>query len=230
MTILNKLYSLFLTEAKKSDINHQLAAGILIGSKLVSKKPYCNVINTKNNNSPSIHAEINALLQYYGNNIYFDNKTQQWKLSNKIKPKKIDLIVMRFNKNDYTVNARPCYHCLKMMKNIGINKVFYTIDNNIVSESVKNMISMQVSSVTRYLDLSRNGKSLNFINSCNYFENIIKTHFPKYIKEINLMYFLEYNFKNILPEYNFIIKNTKTNKIIVFYNKNKNILLESFIY
>lgn len=131
---------------------------------------------------------------------------------------------MRFRKDGLTANARPCINCLKMMKDIGINKVYYSTgcDTGIICESVKDMVSIQVTSVTRMF---------HYINNPNdqdkkiYFENLIKKLFPKEIKENNLKYFIEYNFKNIFPEYNFNINNNQ----IIFYKKNNEILLSAFI-
>jgi predicted phage terminase large subunit-like protein len=41
--------------------------------------------------------------------------------------KKLDLLVIRVTKMGDIGNARPCHNCLKMMKDIGIKKVFYSI-------------------------------------------------------------------------------------------------------
>ena len=55
-------------------------------------------------------------------------------------------------KDGSTANARPCFNCLKMMKDVGINKVYYSTgtDESLVSENVKNMVSIQSSTITRY--------------------------------------------------------------------------------
>ena len=126
---------------------------------------------------------------------------------------------MRFNKTGETVNARPCIECLHMMKDIGINKVYYSTgkDDGMVCESIKHMISLQISSVTR--------KILICGNYNEYFENMMKTTFPKYVNYNNLIYFIEYNFKNILPECSYYIEN----KIVIFYNKNNDHLARSII-
>ncbi len=114
-----------------------------------------------------------------------------------------------------------------MMKDLNVNKVYYStgIDDEIICESVKNMISIQTSSVTKYLLALSNV----IIKNSNYFENLLIKKFPPKIKEENLMYFLEYNFKNVLSECSYIIKNENYNKIIIFYNKNKEQLLSSII-
>jgi len=126
-------------------------------------------------------------------------------------------------KDGSTANARPCFNCLKMMKDVGINKVYYSTgtDESLVSENVKNMVSIQSSTITRYFYNINN--NLNKNNSKEiYFEHLMKRLFPKEIKEKNLKYFLEHNFKNVLPEYNF---NIKKNNVIIFYNKDKEQIL-----
>lgn len=116
-------------------------------------------------------------------------------------------------------NARPCVNCLKMMQDIGIKKVYYSSGkgNEIINENVKNMVSIQISSVSRYCNNLETDMKKN-----NYLENLIKKVFPKKIKENNLFYFLEYNFKNVLPDYSYSITSINKLKIIVIYDdKNK---------
>ena len=114
-----------------------------------------------------------------------------------------------------------------MMKDLNVNKVYYStgINEEIICETVKNMISIQTSSVTKYLLALSNV----IIKNSNYFENLLIKEFPPKIKEENLLYFLEYNFKNVLPSCGYIIKNEYNNKVIIFYNKNNDYLLKSLI-
>ena len=119
-------------EAEKSSIEHQLAAGIIKSNKLISK-PYRNSTHTilKYVNTGSLHAEAHAILKYFGKSFYFDNKKNLvYFPNNNYKRKKIDLIVIRINKNKEICNARPCYNCLNMMKCVGINRVYYSISSN----------------------------------------------------------------------------------------------------
>ena len=143
------------------------------------------------------------------------------------KVKKVNIFVVRVTKNGIMGNARPCRNCLNMMKDLNVNKVYYStgIGDEIICESIKNMISIQTSAVTKYLLVLSN---VIIINS-NYFENLLIKIFPPKIKEENLIYFIEYNFKNVLPKCSYIIKNENSNKIIIFYNKNKEYLLQSII-
>ena len=67
--------------------------------------------------------------------------------------KKNDLIVIRINKQGDLVSSRPCYNCLEMMKAVNIKKVYYSDnDGNIICENVKDMISINASSVTKMID------------------------------------------------------------------------------
>ena len=115
--------------------------------------------------------------------------------------KKLDLLVIRVTKMGDIGNARPCHNCLKMMKDIGIKKVFYSTgeDENIVCEHVRNMVSIQSSSVTRFL----NSKSRDYDT---YYKNLLLELFPPQIKNENLLYFIDYNLKMIFPNYQINIK------------------------
>jgi len=108
------------------------------------------------------------------------------------------------------------------MKDIGINKIYYSTgkNNEIICESIKNMVSIQSASIHRYLESFNNEKY-----DMNYFECLFIKIFPKTIKETNLFYFLEYNFKNVLPQHSYIIHKN----YITFYNINNKELLRSNI-
>lgn len=202
---ISRFYQDFHNVAQKSDICYQLAAGVLCDKRLVTK-PCCNVTRNfcRGNFCESVHAEANALLNFYGKNLQYDNAKNKW-VVNMTKIKKIDILVMRFTRRGIIGNARPCFNCLKMMKDLNVNKVYYStgINNDIICESVKNMVSIQSSTI-----------NTNNMSKEMFFENLIKKLFPKYIKQINLDYFLKYNLINVLPKCNCIIKNNN----IIFYN------------
>ena len=62
------------------------------------------------------------------------------------------MIVVRVNKMGETLNARPCFQCVNMMRAAGIHKIYYSVSNNIlVCENVKDIISIQSSAVTRHI-------------------------------------------------------------------------------
>ncbi len=111
------------------------------------------------------------------------------------------------------------------MKSIGIKKVYYSTDTNeeIVSETVNNMISIQSSSVARLIESKKN----SYVNRETYYESLLKKQFPEKVKQKNLDYFVNHNFKNIFPNYNIQI-NIK-NKIVQIFNNKNMIILQSKI-
>jgi hypothetical protein len=76
--ILN-LYPKLKDAALKSDMCHQLAAGVIVDRKLMTK-PCCNINRNycRGNVCGSIHAEVNALLHYYGRDLQFDKHKNRW--------------------------------------------------------------------------------------------------------------------------------------------------------
>jgi len=79
MNLLNKFYPVFLNSALKSDINYQLAAGVISNKKLVTR-PCCNTNRNycRGTICGSIHAEANALLNHYGKDLQFDSMKNRW--------------------------------------------------------------------------------------------------------------------------------------------------------
>jgi hypothetical protein len=66
-------------------------------------------------------------------------KNKNRKMSN------IDILVIRSVPNGIG-SSRPCQHCLNVMKQLGVNRVFYSIDGNeIICEKVKYMVSDHLS-------------------------------------------------------------------------------------
>lgn len=108
------------------------------------------------------------------------------------------------------------------MKNIGIKKVYYSTGNKdeIISERVKDMISIQSSSVTKLIDMMYSSFDKEL-----YYNKLLKTYFPHEVKHQNLECFVNYNFKNIFPNYNVQIKNNK----VCIYNENNKLIIESNI-
>lgn len=59
---------------------------------------------------------------------------------------KIDLYVVRVNRNGELLDSRPCAECLNAMKSAEIHKVFYSTSNGtVISEKVKYMTSEHLS-------------------------------------------------------------------------------------
>lgn len=118
---------------------------------------------------------------------------------------KLSLAVVRINKAGDACNARPCYNCLELMKLVGIKKVYYSVAlNNVVCENVKDMVSIQSSSVAKHIE-KLNGNELVDIPD-KYYENLLKIYFPSIIKSKNLQSFIQYNLMNVLPNHKIVIK------------------------
>jgi hypothetical protein len=124
------------------------------------------------------------------------------------KNQKLDIVVIRVNRSGETCNARPCHNCLSMMKAVGIRKVHYSVSpNELVSENVKDMVSIQASSVTKYLDKIKGNN--NFNTPDKYYEKLLTENFPTSIRQYNLDSFIRYNLLNVLPLHKVVIDNTK---------------------
>lgn len=135
-----------------------------------------------------------------------------FKESKERKPK-YDIFVVRINKpstnqtsDTKLVNARPCAHCLDMMKSVGIRRVYYSDDSgDIICENVKDMISIHTSKVAQRFEASKNnGERLidqKLINQTEYYNKLIIQKIPNVIKQINYQLFLEHNFKLIETNY-----------------------------
>lgn len=222
--LLNDLFN----TSKEGVINHKLVAVIFKGNNLLSKL-CCNSPKISNKkildyyiNHGSIHAEANAILSYYGKSFYYNKYKNLVYLPNDSKGKKnnIDLIVARFNKKGIMCNARPCYNCLELMKLVGIRKVYYTTEDGIICEDIKNMISILITSSLR------NNLKTNDYN--NYIE-LLKNQLHQPICEYNFNLFIKYNLSKILPNYSYEINKIKNNKYINIYDENKNIIVYSIL-
>lgn len=219
-------------EARKSPIQYKLAASILKNAKPVCKpthNTHCTFIH--GHQCSSLHAEHRAILKMFPGLIHCEmngfkvkyKKDAKFKHVHK-KKDKLNMIVIRLNCNDQLVNARPCFYCLNLMKAVGIKRVYYSVDiNKIVCENVRDMISIQVSSITKRVQRDY------YKASCDdkiFFENLLKKRFPLFIKKINFDMFIKYNYSLVLPKYSYMILN---NKQIVFSDTNGRVVFESTI-
>lgn len=97
-------------------------------------------------------------------------------------------MVIRLNKNGELNNARPCYQCTLMLKNIGINKVYYSVDNMIVCEKVADMISINSSNSRKKVDRIMYRAPENIVD---YYKYII-SKMPNQVKKYNAEQFVRY--------------------------------------
>lgn len=115
------------------------------------------------------------------------------------------------------------------MKIVGIKKVYYSVSPDmIVCERVKDMISIQASSVTKMIYRKYYNAPEN---STTFFKNLLIDLFPKEIKKNNFEYFIEHNLKFVLPEYSYRVKkDKKTNrKYVNIIDDNNCVVCSSYL-
>jgi deoxycytidylate deaminase len=210
------------TEANKSLIDQQLAAAIIKGKRLITK-PCCNTTRStcRGNCIGSLHAEANAIINYFGRSLSFDKK-KGWILDNRVKSK-LDLVVVRVNKLGEICNSRPCHNCLNMMKSVGIRRVYYSVGSEmVICENVKDMISIQSSSVDKYLELLNHS---DYKDHNTYYENLLIKYFPSSIRKYNLDNFILYNLSHLLPKHRVVIQtNNLTTYVWITDSQDKEII------
>lgn len=190
-----------------SKIEIKVSAILLHGSK-----PIGNVCTNLERNyikghiCPAIHAEVNALNNYFGKYIRYSEK-YGWITSCKV-DKNLNIMVIR-KKNDNSLgNARPCYKCTLMLQNIGINKVYYSMNDQLHCEKVKDMISVNVSSSWKQIE------SPNYESIFDYYKSIIGK-MPKVIKLINAELLLQ-NIMHEITNCRYILLH---NNLIIYMDK-----------
>ncbi len=102
------------------------------------------------------------------------------------KPKNLNIMVIRINSNGELANSRPCYQCTIMLKELGINKVYYSINNTIIHEKVADMISINSSNSWKLVDMMLYGAPSNTLD---YYKYVIQK-MPKDIKKNNAELFV----------------------------------------
>ena len=128
------------------------------------------------------------------------------------KPKNLNIMVVRISAHGRLVNARPCYQCTLMMKSIGINKVYYSIEDEIVCEKVSQMISINSSNMWKVVDRIHYNAPDDVVD---YYKNIVNK-MPNILKKTNAEHFVRYIYREVDGcNYEF-----KKNKLIIFINNN----------
>ena len=148
------------------------------------------------------------------------------KKAEKARSKRIDIFVIRINKQEKLRNARPCHNCLQMMKDVGIRRVYYSVTNDIVCEKVSDMVSIESSTVTMMVEKSYYSYP---ITSYEYYVDLLKKKFPAVIKKGNLDLFLKYNLSNVMPNCSWSITKVKGSSIIVIVGNDSDILIKANI-
>ncbi len=206
----NRLVQRLINYPNISNINISVSAIMLHGMKPVGN--VCTNIERnyiKGHICPAIHAEVNAINTHFGKAIKYSDK-YGWIINNHKINKNLNIMVVR-KKNDNTLgNARPCYKCTLMLKNIGINKVYYSMDNKLYCEKVKDMISVNVSSSWKQTEI------VNYDNNIMQYYRSIIDKMPKIIKSTNAQLFLKHIKHEIIGcRYKLLNEN-----LIIYMNEN----------
>jgi tRNA(Arg) A34 adenosine deaminase TadA len=216
--------------AQCSTMNHRVSSCVLKKGFKITGKPCCNNKFPKYDKELySSHAEIETIHKFISNiGLKFKEKNcdKLMCIDNKVKKvtSKYDIVVIRIDNTDMEkiklVNGRPCHICLKIIKMYGFRKIYYSVDSgNIVSEFVKNMISLHTSIPSIKMFYKNN--NAEYINDELYYDNILEKTLPNKMKKANFINFLEYDIKPILSQYKIIYKKIDGDKIVTFTNNNK---------
>ncbi len=101
-----------------------------------------------------------------------------------------------------------------MLQNIGINKVYYSMDKNIYCEKIATMISVNTSSSSRLFEkIYYNAPS----NLNQYYKNIL-SKMPSIINEYNLIPFIKHLKDEIIGSNYNIIHGEYNDKLIIYLN------------
>ena len=93
---------------------------------------------------PALHAEHHAMLPL-----------THRKRGQKMKKKRHSLLVIRLLPSGKLGNSRPCNHCVSLMRQVGLKKVYYSNqEGNIVMEKVQGMLALHQSQGFEWLQSS----------------------------------------------------------------------------
>lgn len=197
-TINSTIIGNLIDQAKESKLQQHLAAAVFQSNKQLSDS-VCNVERNfcRGQYVPSLHAEQRAILSYYGQKVNYNAYKGWYFYEDDYKAKRLDVAVVRLYRDGKLANARPCRKCLSMMKDLGIKKVHYSsgLDKEIISENIKDMLSINDSSSIRRFDRIH----FNFPkNDKDYYKFLLKKNVPESIKLINLVHFIRFNLAVLL--------------------------------
>jgi hypothetical protein len=219
--------------ASTSSLNQQLAACIMKSHKKITPGQ-CNAPGEGYGGSR--HAELRAALSYFGKNIKLTSSG--WKIPDELKRKNRSrsVLVIRIGMFEpgkiNLVNARPCHHCLEMMRSLGFREVHYSSDNGmIITEKIGHMVSVHASHVTIKLEYIQKNKEIminddvdRMIDKQSYYDNLIKKEVPDKVRQINFCHFIEHNLKKLAAKYKVV--ETKHNVLII---NHRNIIVKTIL-
>ncbi len=117
------------------------------------------------------------------------------------------------------------------MKAVGIRKVYYSVSpTELVCENVKDMISIQASTVTKHVEkINGNCMDIDDENPNKFYEYLLKKNFPPAIKRYNLDSFIRHNLTNDLPTYKVKIEGKNGKQVVLILNTNEQVVIKAHV-
>lgn len=132
----SKCINMAIAAAMKSNMVHKHGCVIALNGKVISSG-FNNLRNYSNDGlidcCPSCHAEISAIRKIHclsklrGHYSSGYNDRHIYKIRKYIK--KLNLFVVRINKQNIIKSSAPCIYCIKIIKMLDFNKIIYSEDN-----------------------------------------------------------------------------------------------------
>jgi hypothetical protein len=144
----------------KHDLQSKHISVILLNGIPITKFHYnyrrCKIMGIYTGTS---HAEICAIKQLFTiMNLYYIDYINPSSCSSHNKTIKIikrkisrySILVLRVNNKGQLLNSKPCLHCLGILKLYGLNKIYYSNNNGIITEEkIKNMDTNHLSRINK---------------------------------------------------------------------------------
>ena len=120
-------------EAMKSHVIFKHASALFCNKNVYSIGINKYIFNKKLNYFSTIHSEISAI------NILKNTKIN-----------KLDILIIRIDKNKKLQMSKPCQHCLLKLKLKNIRNVYYSDGSSIICEKLNEMTTNHISSSEKF--------------------------------------------------------------------------------
>jgi tRNA(Arg) A34 adenosine deaminase TadA len=162
--MVKKIFNITKNICKDNKYENKMACTVFKGGKIIGKG-----LNNNNrtsmcgcNHLPSIHAEVHSLMNackniLKNNNNNITNNINFYNLRKRKSQilKGHSLMVVRLLKDGSITNSKPCILCTHFMKIMGIKKVYYIFNNNLICEKLNyfnnNIISKGLKNIIDYI-------------------------------------------------------------------------------
>lgn len=63
------------------------------------------------------------------------------------------IYVIRVNAHGKLANSKPCAHCTKFLKKSGVKNIYYSVDDGLIYDKIKNLTSDHISHGQRCFEI-----------------------------------------------------------------------------